>query len=74
MGQIADTLRATLRDLAQSDGRLYRGLQQELADPTPVRSGPGELLEGAELASREDLEGSRSRRSGSCARPGGSRV
>lgn len=57
MGQIADTLRATLRDLAQSDGRLYRGLQQELADPTPVRSGPGELLEGAELASREDLEG-----------------
>jgi hypothetical protein len=26
MGLMADTLRATLRDLAQSDARLYRGL------------------------------------------------
>ena len=37
MGQIADTLRATLRDLAQSDARLYRGLQEELfrCNPSP---------------------------------------
>ena len=26
MGVLADTLRATLRDLAESDARLYRGL------------------------------------------------
>lgn len=30
MGVIADTLRATLRDLAESDARLYRGLAAEL--------------------------------------------
>ena len=30
MGVIADTLRATLRDLAESDARLYRGLATEL--------------------------------------------
>jgi len=30
MGVIADTLRSTLRDLAQSDARLYRGLAAEL--------------------------------------------
>ena len=30
MGVITDTLRATLRDLAQSDARLYRGLAAEL--------------------------------------------
>ena len=28
MGVMADTLRATLRDLAQSDARLYRGLAE----------------------------------------------
>ncbi|EAQ67961.1 hypothetical protein SynRS9909_01227 [Synechococcus sp. RS9909] len=55
MGQIADTLRATLRDLAQSDARLYRGLQGELAESTP--SQPSALLEGEDWASREDLEG-----------------
>ena len=54
MGQIADTLRATLRDLAQSDARLYRGLQEELAEPTP--SQPAALLEGEDWASRADLE------------------
>jgi hypothetical protein len=35
MGVITDTLRATLRDLAESDARLYRGLATELAD-TPA--------------------------------------
>jgi hypothetical protein len=32
MGEIADTLRSTLRQLAQADARLYRGLAQELSD------------------------------------------
>lgn len=32
MGLIADTLRATLRDMAQSDARLYRGLGELTAD------------------------------------------
>jgi len=36
MGQLTDTLRATLRDLAQSDARLYRGLQEELGDTRPA--------------------------------------
>jgi hypothetical protein len=31
MGAIADTLRSTLRDLAESDARLYRGLATELS-------------------------------------------
>jgi hypothetical protein len=35
MGVIANTLRATLRDLAESDARLYRGLATELVD-TPA--------------------------------------
>jgi hypothetical protein len=30
MGVIADQLRSTLRDLAESDARLYRGLAAEL--------------------------------------------
>lgn len=34
MGALTDTLRATLRDLAESDARLYRGLAEELAPPT----------------------------------------
>ncbi len=34
MGAMTDTLRATLRDLAESDARLYRGLAQELAEPS----------------------------------------
>jgi hypothetical protein len=33
MGAITDALRATLRDLAESDARLYRGLATELATP-----------------------------------------
>lgn len=56
MGQIADTLRATLRDLAQSDARLYRGLQKELSEASPAPSPPTALLEGEERASQADLE------------------
>jgi hypothetical protein len=57
MGQLTDTLRATLRDLAQSDARLYRGLKHELGDPTPATNPPSALLEGDTPASREELEG-----------------
>ena len=32
MGVIADTLRASLRDLAQADARLYRGIADLTAD------------------------------------------
>jgi len=54
MGKIADTLRATLRDLAQSDARLYRGLQEELADQPSSQHAA--LLEGEDWASQTDLE------------------
>ena len=56
MGQLTDTLRATLRDLAQSDARLYRGLQEELGDTRPATSPAAALLEGDAPASREELE------------------
>lgn len=56
MGQLTDTLRATLRDLAQSDARLYRGLQQELGDTGSSSSPPSALLEGDAPASREELK------------------
>jgi hypothetical protein len=56
MGQLTDTLRATLRDLAQSDARLYRGLQQELADTSSSTTQPAALVEGDAPASREELE------------------
>ena len=56
MGQLTDTLRATLRDLAQSDARLYRGLQEELGDTRPATSPVAELIEGDAPASREELE------------------
>ena len=40
MGLMADTLRATLRDLAQSDARLYSGLAAELTtDQLPALAG-----------------------------------
>ncbi|MFN9624170.1 MAG: hypothetical protein ACK587_15275 [Cyanobacteriota bacterium] len=57
MGQLTDTLRATLRDLAQSDARLYRGLQEELGDNTATTTPPVALVEGDAPASREELEG-----------------
>jgi hypothetical protein len=56
MGQLTDTLRATLRDLAQSDARLYRGLQQELGEPSTPTNAPAALLHGDPPASREELE------------------
>ena len=56
MGQLTDTLRATLRDLAQSDARLYRGLQEELGDSTPPTSPLAAPLKGEAPASREELE------------------
>lgn len=56
MGQLTDTLRATLRDLAQSDARLYRGLQEELGDNPSTTSPPPALKEGDPPASREELE------------------
>jgi hypothetical protein len=56
MGQLTDTLRATLRDLAHSDARLYRGLQQELGDSRPASNQPAALLAGDVPASREELE------------------
>jgi hypothetical protein len=36
MGAITDTLRATLRELAQADARLYRGLADELGASAPA--------------------------------------
>ncbi|MFN7895258.1 MAG: hypothetical protein ACK5Q6_03730 [Cyanobacteriota bacterium] len=56
MGQLTDTLRATLRDLAQSDARLYRGLQQELGETSPLSNAPAVLLDGDPPASRAELE------------------
>lgn len=56
MGQISDTMRATLRDLAQSDARLYRGLQEELSEASPAPIPPTALIAGEERASRADLE------------------
>ena len=57
MGQLTDTLRATLRDLAQSDARLYRGLQEELGGTTATTTPPAALIEGDAPASREELMG-----------------
>lgn len=56
MGQLADTLRATLRDLAQADARLYRGLQEELDGNSPASRPPAAQLEGEAPASRQELE------------------
>jgi hypothetical protein len=56
MGQLTDTLRATLRDLTQADARLYRGLQEELGDTRPATSPPAAQLDGDVPASRKDLE------------------
>ena len=36
MGLIADTLRASLRDMAAADARLYRGLAAELEGTAPA--------------------------------------
>lgn len=54
MGVIADTLRANLKAMAESDARLYRGLATELS---PARQGKaarsaiaGAAATGAEIA------------------------
>jgi hypothetical protein len=47
MGVITDTLRATLRDLAESDARLYRGLAAELGTPTAKPALPGDDIAAA---------------------------
>ncbi len=44
MGEIADTMRAALRQLAQADARLYRGLAEELGDGTTAVEEPRALI------------------------------
>jgi hypothetical protein len=45
MGEIADTLRSTLRELAQADARLYRGLAEELGDGSTTVEEPRALIQ-----------------------------
>ncbi len=45
MGEIADTLRSTLRQLAQADARLYRGLAEELGDSATAVEEPRALIQ-----------------------------
>ncbi len=47
MGVIADTLRASLRDLAQADARLYRGLAAEAATPAARPALPADEIAAA---------------------------
>ena len=47
MGVITDTLRATLRDLAESDARLYRGLAAELGAAPAKPALPGDDIAAA---------------------------
>ena len=47
MGVIADTLRASLRDLAAADARLYRGLAAELAAPAARPALPSDEIAAA---------------------------
>ncbi len=47
MGVIADTLRASLRDLAEADARLYRGLATELATPAARPALPDDEIAAA---------------------------
>jgi hypothetical protein len=46
MGVIADSLRASLREMAEADARLYRGLATELAATPAARP----ALAGDEIA------------------------
>ncbi len=45
MGEIADTLRSTLRQLAQADARFYRGLAEELGDGGTTVEEPRALIQ-----------------------------
>jgi hypothetical protein len=48
MGVIADSLRASLRELAEADARLYRGLATELAATPAARPAlPGDEIAAA---------------------------
>lgn len=45
MGAIADQLRASLRDLAEADARLYRGLAAELEGTASAKALPATTAE-----------------------------
>jgi len=45
MGEIADTMRSALRQLAQADARLYRGLAEELGDGGTTVEEPRALIQ-----------------------------
>lgn len=45
MGVIADQLRASLREMAQADARLYRGLAAELEGTAPAKALPAATAE-----------------------------
>jgi hypothetical protein len=45
MGEIADTMRSALRQLAQADARLYRGLAEELSDGATAGAEPRALIQ-----------------------------
>jgi hypothetical protein len=47
MGRMTDMLRATLRDLAEADARLYRGLAAELAAPAARPALPADEIAAA---------------------------
>ena len=57
MGEIADPLRSTLRELAQADARLYRGLAEELGDGATAVEEPRALIqpEGGAPATEAEL-------------------
>jgi hypothetical protein len=57
MGEIADTMRSALRQLAQADARLYRGLAEELGDGGTTVEEPRALIqpEGGAAATEAQL-------------------
>jgi hypothetical protein len=57
MGEIADTLRSTLRQLAQAVARLYRGLAEVLGDGATTVEEPRALIqpEGGAPATEDQL-------------------
>jgi len=57
MGKIAEALRANLRQLAQADARLYRGLAEELGDGGTTVEEPRALIqpEGGAPATEDQL-------------------
>ena len=57
MGEIADTMRSALRELAQADARLYLGLAEELGDGATAVEEPRALIqpEGGVPATEAEL-------------------